>query len=594
METTKNRVRKMVIPGNTNSLWKAVKTAMDVNISSLPKTLYENEQEIPNEELPDRFAKYFDTKIKNIIEELAINEEVYNGKRKVEENNKNFMDPISVKECIMNLKLKNSEGYDRIPQRILVEGVEFLAAPITRLMNMIYEKKSVPDQWLVAKTTPVYKNKGPTKDIKNYRPIANLCSTSKVFEKLILKRIMEIQTTHEVDLTGKNQHGFKKARSTSTLAVQLQSLIANALNDDQYGMVASLDLSSAFDVVNINLLLKRLKLIGLPDDVVGLVEVWLSERSFYVSLDGENSILYDLLLGTVQGSILGPVLYALYIAPLFDLEFMLTFADDNYIPRFNHSMEALIEDMKKAIESITKWLRDSGLSVNKSKTEMCSFHKREMRVFTLIIDGTSIKTQNDMNILGVIFDTRLQWEKQVAGTITRANKALNAIRLIRRYFNTKELLQLLTSNYYSILYYNSEVWMISSLKVILKNNLLSASANAIKMAFHYPKTLISYNNLHQMAERATPEMFSKYKLALLLYKIYNTHIPQDEWILLNLNQYFTPRQTTFMINHNIKNIAGKNVLYNRLNELNGQISLDSLNLSLNCFKIECKKLYLTF
>jgi hypothetical protein len=353
-------------------------------------------------------------------------------------------------------------------------------------------------------------------------------------------------------------------------------------------MVASLDLTSAFDVVNINLLLKRLKLIGLPDNVVGLVEVWLNDRSFYVSLDGENSILYDLLLGTVQGSILGPILYALYIAPLFDLEFMLTFADDNYIPRFNHSMEALIEDMKKAIESITKWLRDSGLSVNKSKTEVCSFHKREMRVFTLIIDGTSIKTQNDMNILGVTFDTRLQWEKQVAGTITRANKALNAIRLIRRYFNTKELLQLLTSNYYSILYYNSEVWMISSLKVILKNNLLSASANAIKMAFHYPKTLISYNNLHQMAERATPEMFSKYKLALLLSKIYNTHIPHDEWIFLNLNQYLTTRQTTFMINHNIRNTARKNVLFNRLNELNGQVSLDSLNLSLNCFKIECK------
>jgi hypothetical protein len=112
----------------------------------------------------------------------------------------------------MNLKLKNSEGYDRIPQRILVEGVEFLAAPITGLMNMIYEKKSVPDQWLVAKTTPVYKNKGPTKDIKNYRPIANLCSASKVFEKLILKRIMEIQTTHEVDLTGKKSAWVQESK----------------------------------------------------------------------------------------------------------------------------------------------------------------------------------------------------------------------------------------------------------------------------------------------------------------------------------------------------------------------------------------------
>jgi hypothetical protein len=274
---------------------------------------------------------------------------VYNGTRKLVESNKNFMDPISVKECILSLKLKNSEGYDRIPQRILIEGVDFLTGPISRLMNMIYESKTLPDQWLVAKTIPVYKNKGPAKDIKNYRPIANLCSTSKVFEKLILKRIMDIQTTHGVDLTGVNQHGFKKARSTSTLTIQLQSMIANALNDDQFGMVASLDLSSAFDVVNIDLLLKRLKIIGLPDDVISLIEVWLKNRSFYVSLDGENSILFDLLLGTVQRSILGPILYALYISPLFDLEFMLTFADDNYIVRFNYTMEVLIKDMKKSI-----------------------------------------------------------------------------------------------------------------------------------------------------------------------------------------------------------------------------------------------------
>jgi hypothetical protein len=105
MESSRKRVRKKVIPGNTNSLWKAVRTAMDINVSSLPKTLYENEQKIPNEGLPDRFAKYFDLKIKNTFEELAKNEEVFNGKRKVEENNKNFMDPLSVKECIMNLKL---------------------------------------------------------------------------------------------------------------------------------------------------------------------------------------------------------------------------------------------------------------------------------------------------------------------------------------------------------------------------------------------------------------------------------------------------------------------------------------------------------
>ena len=86
--------------------------------------------------------------------------------------------------------------------------------------------------------------KGPKKDIENYRPISNLCSTSKIFEELILKRILEIQETNNVDITGKNQHGFKKNRSTLTLGIQLQSLIARALDESNYALMASLDLSA--------------------------------------------------------------------------------------------------------------------------------------------------------------------------------------------------------------------------------------------------------------------------------------------------------------------------------------------------------------
>ena len=120
--------------------------------------------------------------------------------------------------------------------------------------------------------------------------------------------ITRFKKTNKVDLTGVNQHGFKKNQSTSTLSAKLLSDIARALYDDNYVIVASLDLSSAFDLVNIKLLIKRLTIIGLPNDVIQLIKVWLIHRPYYVSIDGNNSILFDLLLGTLQGSILGPVL----------------------------------------------------------------------------------------------------------------------------------------------------------------------------------------------------------------------------------------------------------------------------------------------
>ena len=97
-----------------------------------------------------------------------------------------------------------------------------------------------------------------------------------------------------------------------------------------------------------------------------------------------------------------------------------------------------------------------------------------------------------MNVLGVIFDSKLQWNAQVASCLKKANKSLCALKIIRRYFNTKELLQILTSNVYSVLYYNSEVWHLPSLNKCLKHKLLSFSANAIKLALHYPKQQISH------------------------------------------------------------------------------------------------------
>jgi hypothetical protein len=129
------------------------------------------------------------------------------------------------------------------------------------------------------------------------------------------------------------------------------------------------------DIVNINLLIKPLQIIGLPGDLMNLIRAWLEDRSYYGSLDGVNLVLYDLLLGTVQGSILGPVLYAIFLSPLFDLDILDAFADDMFIQKSNYNLQLLISHMEKSLESITKWIKHSGLKVNKSKTDSCLFYK---------------------------------------------------------------------------------------------------------------------------------------------------------------------------------------------------------------------------
>jgi hypothetical protein len=140
---------------------------------------------------------------------------------------------------------------------------------------------------------PVFK-KGNKNKIENYRPISNLCSTSKIFEKLILRQILLIQENSKIDFTGNEQHGFKKAKSTSTAGLIIQSIISRAVDTNHYALMASIDLTAAFDLVDTRLLLKRLKIIGLPSDIIRLIELRLTRRSFYVSIDGINSQLIDL------------------------------------------------------------------------------------------------------------------------------------------------------------------------------------------------------------------------------------------------------------------------------------------------------------
>ena len=137
--------------------------------------------------------------------------------------------------------------------------------------------------------------------------------------------------------------------------------------------MASIDLSAAFDVVNIDLLVKRLQILGIPKDVINLIKIWLKNRLFYVDINGKTSWIKSSESGTIQGSRLGPILNAIYVSPLFDLEKTTNYADDNFIIKSSKTIVKLIDDMEKSLESITKWLKKSGLKVNEDKQKFACF-----------------------------------------------------------------------------------------------------------------------------------------------------------------------------------------------------------------------------
>ena len=245
---------KRATNGPNGNIWLAVKRAKNLVHEDIPSSMTLGGNVVARGDLANSFAGYFFNKVKQLVNTTKVDSNLYNGKNKLIVTNRHFMKKSDVKECIDSLPNKKCEGFDRIPVCILKDCKTILLEPLSDLFDKIYKTGLIPDQWKISKIVPIFK-KVNKNEIENYRPIANLCSASKIFEKLILKQIHYLESTNKLDLTGKQQHGFKKNKSTATAGALLQSIISRAADENCYVVMASLDLSMAFDLVNVDLLI---------------------------------------------------------------------------------------------------------------------------------------------------------------------------------------------------------------------------------------------------------------------------------------------------------------------------------------------------
>ena len=148
--------------------------------------------------------------------------------------------------------------------------------------------------------------------------------------------------------------------------------------------------------------------------------------------------------------------------------------------------------MESKLKIITKWLKNSGLKVNESKTELCLFHRKNTP--PVVINVINVNS-------AIIFDSKLTWATHVPKRISKSYKALHEIKMIEKYFHQSEILSLLTSNFFSILYFISEVWHIPNLNQNLNQFLLSASTNALKISPRNPNCYESFTDIHKSCIR---------------------------------------------------------------------------------------------
>lgn len=347
-----------------------------------------------------------------------------NQPRNVHTNIKNslFLSPTYTSEvynCIMSLKNTKSVGEDGVPVILLKNIADIIQFPLTHIINISLSTGKFPENLKISQIRAIYKN-GEKHNIGNYRPIALLSNVSKIFEKIIYKRIIEFIDNNHI-LTNV-QNGFRKQKSTTRAMYQALCEIIRSLNDRKSTVTMSLDLSKAFDSVDHSILLKKLEGYGIRGEAIGLMESYLHGRKQYVAeLDTSGNLLKSDLLcvkrGVPQGSILGPLLFILYIndLPTAVDESMILFADDTSLIFKEKDKEHLKIKIENTLDTLENWFTCNNLTLNVDKTKFIkfSFITSTDDDFSLDRGATIMKPSQHFSFLGIGLDSRLDWRYHI-------------------------------------------------------------------------------------------------------------------------------------------------------------------------------------
>ncbi|PIK35351.1 hypothetical protein BSL78_27825 [Apostichopus japonicus] len=319
---------------------------------------------------------------------------------------------------------------------------------ITNIVNTSMSTGTVPDSFKVAHVTPVLKKTSLDRNcLKNYRPISNLSFVSKVLEKTVLSRLMDYLT--QENLLEPYQSAYKSGHSTETALNAVHNFITSKLDEDCFVLLVLLDLSSAFDTVNHSILLERLQSkYRLGGTVLSWFNSYITERYQQVKIEDVLSSPRPLVTGVPQGSVLGPVLFSLYLAELSDIirhhgvhfhhyaddtQLLLAFDKDD-VPNAFHKMET-------CISAVNTWLTTNQLKLNCDKTEFIVFRSRFSEVTPnfppLTVGKDSINISSTVRNLGAYFDQTMSLENHVTNLCRSANWQLRKISLMRNYLDNK-------------------------------------------------------------------------------------------------------------------------------------------------------------
>jgi hypothetical protein len=312
-----------------------------------------------------------------------------------------------VEEKLKNLKDSPSSGPDCIPSLILKRFCTVLSGPLTVIYNKSIQESSVPDDWRLGNVTPIYK-KGLKCKPENYRQVSLTCICCKVLESIIKDCVVNHIEVNK--LLKKSQHGFLKGRSCTTNLLEFMEKLVSSQESSVPVDIVYLDFAKAFDKVPVSKLLAKIRAKGISGYVYNWIKSWLTNRKQRVVLNGKFSTWLEVLSGVPQGSVLGPLLFLIFIDDLDDfaplVNILSKFADDTKLGHhvLNESDRNVLQSQ---LDLLSKWAETWGMEFNVTKCKVMHIGRQNQN-FDYTMQGQALTTVEREKDIGITFDETLK------------------------------------------------------------------------------------------------------------------------------------------------------------------------------------------